>query len=521
MPLLLGGAVARAQGRCIVVTAILATVLVIGLVFMVLLIAAQRAFNDLLARAELLSGVQFSGLWPSRIVQALEAVLDRLTSQEHRLHLKHSVTGLPTRELLAARMATDATGTLALLSCKDYDRLCVFDPQLAERFLLGIAERIALMLPAARFVAQVDRSHLAVWIGPEVDAAEAHTEIDALAYALGSRLIEGEREILPEIVLRKARFDARQASPQSVISQTLSTFSLAAVSDTQASVATINLSAHARERYLVEQDLRQAIARNQLRLQYQPLIDAVRGRVCGAEALIRWDHPERGLMPPSRFIPIAETAGLSQEIGLWVLNRAARDTRSWQLAGLTGVRVAVNVSGHQLETDDLALLIARTLGRHGLEANALEVELTESVALADDVRARVLCDALRRLGVHIAIDDFGTGYSSLSALAALPFDKIKIDRAFVRDVDTRRDSQAICSSLFALGRGLGITLLAEGVETAAEYEWLHRHGCQYFQGYHFARPLQSDRFLEFARDPQALAVRLTASDTALQQRLRA
>ena len=506
----------------VVVAALLSAVFAIGFVVALIHIAARRfGLPDLLLRAELLSGRQFSGLWPSRAVQAIEALLDRLTGQEHRLHLMHSVTGLPTREPLAARMAADAAGTLALLSCKDYDRLCAFDPLLAERLLLKIVDRIAMMLPASRLLAQVDRSHLAIWIGPEVDAATANAEIDALAYALGDRMIDGEREILPEIVSRKARFDASRASPQAVISQTLSTFSVPAVSDTRANVASINLGAQARERFQVEQDLRQAIARNQLRMQYQPLIDAGRGRVCGAEALIRWDHPQRGLIPPSRFIPIAETAGLSQEIGLWALNHAAREARAWQLAGLTNMRVAVNVTGHQLEADDLSLLIARTLQRHDLSPDALEVELTESIALADDVRASILCEDLRRQGVEIAIDDFGTGYSSLSALSNLSFDKIKIDRVFVTDVDKRRDSQAICSSLFALGRGLGIKVLAEGVETETEYIWLRRHGCQYFQGFHFAPPLESDGFIEFARDPDALARQLCAGETAIPQRLRA
>ena len=180
----------------------------------------------------------------------------------------------------------------------------------------------------------------------------------------------------------------------------------------------------------------------------------------------------------------------------------------------------MNVTGHQLEANDLALLIGRTLDRHGLSPEALEVELTESVALAEDARAAALCDELRRRGVQIAIDDFGTGYSSLSALRSLTFDKIKIDRAFVTDVDRRRDSQAICSSLFALGRGLGIKVLAEGVETAAEYLWLRRHGCRYFQGFYFSPPLESDRFTALACDPAAWTDRLVPAAPSLQQRRR-
>src|SRR5690606_13401874 len=439
------------------VAALASAMLALGLAAAVAWLAIRRSgIAEVLARAELLSGARFTGSLLRRCAQAVEALLERLSSQVHRLDLTHSVTGLPARERLAARMAEDGAGTLALLSCKDYDRLCAFDPPLAERLLIRIVERIAAMLPPSRLVAQVDRSHLAIWIGPDAEPPKAQAEIDAIVYALGDRVVEGEREILPEIVARKAAFHPGRTSPQALISQTLSAFAVPTVSDTRTHVASLDLAVQARERFQVEQDLRQAIARGQLRMQYQPLIDADAERVCGAEALIRWDHPQRGPVPPSRFIPIAETAGLSQEIGLWALNQASRHARSWQSAGLADLRVAVNVTGHQLEANDLALLIGRTLDRHGLSPEALEVELTESVALAEDARAAALCDELRRRGVQIAIDDFGTGYSSLSALRSLPFNKIKIDRAFVADVDRRRDSQAICSSLFALGRGLGI-----------------------------------------------------------------
>jgi EAL domain-containing protein (putative c-di-GMP-specific phosphodiesterase class I) len=350
---------------------------------------------------------------------------------------------------------------------------------------------------------------------------EAEAEIDAIAYALGDRLLDGERDILPEIVCRKARFDATEASPHSLIAQALATFAVRSVRAHGTTVASIDLGMQARERFQLEQDLRQAIERNQLRVQYQPLIDAARGRVCGAEALLRWEHSERGLIPPSRFIPVAETAGLAQEIGLWVLNQAARDLRSWQFAKATDLRVAVNLTSHQLEDPDLPMLIARTLERHSVSADALEVELTESVALADGAAASVLCDQLRGQGVKIAIDDFGTGYSSFSALRTLAFDKIKIDRSFVTDVDSRRDSQAICSSIFALGRGLGIKVLAEGVETWAEYRWLRRHGCEDFQGFFFAPPLDSRTFIDFAANREALAARLSVDPSDVNQRLRA
>lgn len=470
--------------------------------------AAHRrggALAERIAGAQILLDRSFVGSRSERAAHAIEALMARVDTDGHRGGQIHSVTGLPTREPLFVRMTGDGHGMLLLLACRDYDRLCAFDPMLADRVLGTIVDRLRAMLPASRFLSHIDRSHLAIWMGPDVEPGAAMTEADALVYALGDRLVDGEREILPEIVARHARFDAGSASPQAILSQTLSSFSVPLLADTHENVATFDLSAHARERFAVEQDLRQAVARSELRMQFQPLIDAAAGRVCGAEALLRWHHPTRGLVPPGRFIPIMESAGLSQEIGLWALNHALREARNWAASETNSLRVAVNLSGHQLDADDLLKLIERTLARHNVAPSLLEVELTESVALADGDRAARLCQALRDRGIAIAIDDFGTGYSSFSALRALPFDKIKIDRAFVTDIDTRRDNQAICAAILALGRGLGIRVLAEGVETAREYAWLRAHGCQYFQGYYFARPLDSDAFLDFVRDSSTLS----------------
>lgn len=485
----------------------------------VLLLVEHRRLRQPLARAEsALSEPARRGSLVTRAAVALDALAARPTA-EQRQHI-HALSGLPTREPLIARMTAEPGGTLALLAVKDHDRLSAFDPALAERLLLAIVDRLGAMLPPSRMLAQIDRSHLAIWIGRDAGDAAAKAEVSALVYALGDRWSEGEREILPEITARTGRFDPERGSPQALLSQTLSLFSVPLVGDVRDAVASIDPGVQARERFQVEQDLRQAIARDELHMQFQPLIDAAAGRVCGAEALIRWQHPERGLVPPARFVPVMEAADLAHEIGLWAINHAAREARGWRLAGLGDLRMAVNVSGRQLEADELPLLIERTLARHGLAGDALEVELTESIALAEGDRAPRLCESLRGNGIRIAIDDFGTGYSSFAALRALSFDKIKIDRAFVTDIDRRRDSQAICASILALGRGLGIKVLAEGVESAAEYAWLRAHGCELFQGFYFARPLDSGAFVDFVRDADALA-RLLRPGHSSSERLRA
>jgi EAL domain-containing protein (putative c-di-GMP-specific phosphodiesterase class I) len=245
----------------------------------------------------------------------------------------------------------------------------------------------------------------------------------------------------------------------------------------------------------LEQGLRNAINDDQFFLQYQPVVDVSRARVVGAEALLRWRHPELGLVSPAEFIPILEHSGPIDEVGLWVLNTACRDARSWRRRGLADLTIAVNLSACQFRGPTLAMTVVRTLERHGLAPSDLEVELTETAAMEDTVRTREVLEQLRALGVGVAIDDFGAGYSSLSYLKNLPFTKLKIDREFVVKVHERPDSQAICSALVALANGLNIKLLAEGAEEREEVETLVRLGCSMFQGYFFAKPQSADDFV--------------------------
>ncbi len=480
-----------------------------------------RGLAGQVAAAEAETGIAGSGPLLARATKAISGLIAQRQQEEGRDRYVHSITGLPTREVLLEQMAKDTCGTLVLLACRDYDRLCTFDPALGERVLLAIVARLRAMLPASRVIAQIDRAHLAVWLGPEVSEASAAAEAQAMSYALSDRLVEADREILPGIALRSARFDASQGTPQATVSGALSAFAVPVAALTENAAVDAALAAQTREQFAIEQDLRQAIARGELHMAFQPLFDAEQGRVCGAEALIRWRHPVHGSVPPGRFVPVMEAAGMTHEFSLWALNHALREARTWRAAGCKGLKVAVNLSGRDLEVEALPLLIERTLMRHGLTADALEIELTESVALADGDRAARLCKAMRAMGVAVAIDDFGTGYSSMDALRRLRFDKLKIDRSFITAVDQRRDSQAICKALLALGRGLDISILAEGVETVDEYAWLRSQGCRFFQGFLFAKPLSSEEFVSLAREPEPWLRLLAPSPTVPAERLRA
>jgi EAL domain-containing protein (putative c-di-GMP-specific phosphodiesterase class I)/GGDEF domain-containing protein len=451
---------------------------------------------------------------------AVEAVEAMLSNVDRRLDNRHILTGLPTREPLLKLIEEDAEavqagGLLGTIAMLDFERLTAFDAGLAERTVVTLVERVLRMVAGRRMVAQVDRSRLAIWFGSDIAPEAARAELDAIGYALGGPIHDGDREILPEVRIGAARYPEDAATPQLLLTRAIA--ALSTDLGGEAKGEGIDPVAVARERYALEQDLRHAIARGQLELVFQPLIDAARTRVCGAEALLRWHHPERGTVPPSRFVPVMESAGLAEAIGLWTLNTAARTAHAWAAQGLEGCRVAVNVSGHQLHHAAFSMLVGRTLARHGLSPDALEVELTETVAAGDPERVGRIFEALRALGVRIAIDDFGTGFSSFSVLRQLRFDKIKIDREFVTAVDRRQDSQAICQSMIALGRGLGIRVLAEGVESRGEYEWLRAHGCDHFQGFYFSRPLTADALAAFAGDADTIA-RLVATDPRAQQR---
>jgi diguanylate cyclase (GGDEF)-like protein/PAS domain S-box-containing protein len=243
------------------------------------------------------------------------------------------------------------------------------------------------------------------------------------------------------------------------------------------------LDARAQSRRKIEVELRDAIQNDVLRPYYQPLIDLSSGRITGFEALVRWPHPERGMVSPAEFIPVAEDTGLINPLGGLMLRRACMDAAGWP----DDVRVAVNLSPLQFRGGNLLSMVTETLKQSGLPPRRLELEITETLLLEKSSQVLATLHALRALGVRISMDDFGTGYSSLSYLRSFPFDKIKIDQSFVRDLGANHEAQAIIRSIVSLGKGLGVTITAEGVETEAELSCLRAEGCDEGQGFLFSR----------------------------------
>jgi diguanylate cyclase (GGDEF)-like protein len=262
---------------------------------------------------------------------------------------------------------------------------------------------------------------------------------------------------------------------------------------------TADMNAQAVERLAFENGLRLALDKKELFLVYQPQMDIATGTISGLEALLRWQHPVLGLVPPDKFIRIAENSGLIVPIGEWVLRTACSQARKWQDEGLAAVSIAVNVSAVQFRQQGFCELIRRVLRETGLAAHNLELELTESLLLGNaDVTLSVLQE-LKAMGLTLAIDDFGTGYSSFSYLKRFPVSKLKIDRSFVRDVAVNPDDAAITIAIISMAKSLNLKVIAEGVEDEAQMSFLRAHQCDEIQGYYFSKPLAVDKVAEKLR----------------------
>jgi len=252
----------------------------------------------------------------------------------------------------------------------------------------------------------------------------------------------------------------------------------------------------ARERLALESRLRLALAQGQLEMYYQPQIDIATGRVLGAEALVRWNDPQEGVVSPARFIPVAESSGVIGPMGEWVLHQVCRQGQAWRAAGLPDMTLAVNVSPRQFHLTDLVGCASQALHDSGFPPALLELEITESALAERTEDARQVLERLRALGLRIAIDDFGTGYSSLAQLKRFPIDVLKIDQGFIRDIPASEDDMAISAAIIAMGHSMGMAVLAEGVETAGQLAFLRERGCDAYQGYLCSRPLPASEFME-------------------------
>jgi diguanylate cyclase (GGDEF)-like protein/PAS domain S-box-containing protein len=407
-----------------------------------------------------------------------------------------ALTGLSNRADFRARLtsaidAGRAGGQRLAICCLDLDLFKdvndTYGHPTGDRLLRLVAQRLRDALGERDFAARIGGDEFAVVL----DAAAAPDAIDATAAQIIDTLtqpyaIDGIEATIGASV-GVALFPADGASADELIMNAdLALYQAKSEGGRRHRFFQQDLQRAALERRELEADLRDALAERQLEVHYQPLVDISGRRVTGFEALLRWRHPTRGLIAPNDFIPIAEANGLIVPIGEWVLRTACADAANWP----EEIAVAVNLSPVQFGAANLTQTVVSALAQSGLAARRLELEITESALLADTAATAATLRALRRFGVRIALDDFGAGYSSLSHLRGFPFDKIKIDRSFVKDLAARRDCTAIVTAISSLARSLGVATTAEGVETAEQLDFLRAQGCTQAQGFLFspARP---------------------------------
>lgn len=434
---------------------------------------------------------------------------DLASSREraHHLSLHDTLTGLPNRAFLAERLeqALDHgrrhKTSLAVL-CLDLDRFKQVNDTLGhpvgDALLSAVADRLRGCLRQCDTVARLGGDEFAIIQSPLRRIEEAGTLAQRIVETLSEPYdLHGHQVVVgTSIGIALAPNDTSEAGHLLKMAD-IALYRAKADGRGVFRVFQSGMDTNLQARRVLELDLRRALDERAFELHYQPLIDVASGRIDAMEALVRWRHPARGLVPPDEFIPLAEETGLIRPIGAWILRQACADAATWP----TGVRVAVNVSAAQFKGPGLLAAVSGALSFSSLPPGRLELEITETALLADADSTLSVLRELRASGVRIAMDDFGTGYSSLGYLRSFPFDKIKIDRSFVRDLETSADCKAIVHAVTGLGMNLGIAITAEGVETAAQLDQIRAEGCDQVQGHLFSRPVP-------ARDVAALFSRL-------------
>jgi diguanylate cyclase (GGDEF)-like protein len=444
-----------------------------------------------------------------RVVEDRTRGLEAANRQLRHMATHDALTGLPNRVLLEDRLSQAIAhaardGHSFALAVFDLDRFKVindsFGHATGDALLKEVASRLQGVARSIDTVVRLGGDEFVMIIDNLAQAADAESVAKRAVTALRAPLRIGEHDIHTSASVGIALYPQDGNSVESLMAHAdAAMYCVKQRGRNDLQFFAAGMDAATQDRGKLESDLHQALARDQFVLHYQPKVDAQTGRLRGAEALIRWLHPERGLVPPATFIPLAEDSGLIEGIGNWVIHEACRQARAWQDQGLAPTRVAVNLSAFQFHNGKLLEAIRRSLDEFSLDPAYLEVEITESALMSDPEESVAILRRLSEMGVLVSVDDFGTGYSSMSYLQRFPIDKLKIDRTFISDVTSSNDDASIVSAIVSLGHTLNLKVIAEGVETPEQLEFLQMLGCDQYQGYHYSRPMPAAEFAELIR----------------------
>jgi diguanylate cyclase (GGDEF)-like protein/PAS domain S-box-containing protein len=441
-------------------------------------------------------------------------ITERKRAEEHLAFIAYhdALTGLPNRLLLLDRLRQ------AMIEAARHERrvaaVCLdlkgfknvndtLGHETGDRVIRTVAERLSAGVRPGDTVARLGGDEFCVLLADIAQTEDVAHVMQKIRGQLEQPLTAAGHTLHLTATLGISLYPADGADPETLLKNADIAMYRARERDEDYQYYAADMTVNAAERLALENDLRQALARQELLLHYQPQVSLVSGVVTGVEALLRWRHPVHGMISPAKFIPLAEETGLILPIGEWVLRQACAQARAWADAGWP-LRMAVNLSARQFRQPGLDGLIRGILAETGLDPGRLDVELTESIIVHDPAAVTVILASIEKLGVQISIDDFGTGYSSLSYLKRFPLDVLKVDQSFVRDIATDPDDASIVRAVITLAHALGIQTIAEGVETREQLAFLRENHCDAMQGYYFSRPLPAEELTRLLHEQRRL-----------------
>jgi diguanylate cyclase (GGDEF)-like protein/PAS domain S-box-containing protein len=438
-------------------------------------------------------------------------VTERKNAQRELYKLAHHdmLTGLPNRVLLEdrlqqARALAHRTGCRFAVLFLDLDRFKIINDTLGhsigDELLRLVASRLKKSLRETDTVARIGGDEFIVLLSNVKDCSDVSALAGKILKSLIVPFTLREHELFITTSMGICIYPDNSLDTEDIVKKAdIAMYHAKSMGRNNLQFYNDNMDQNASRRFVLSNSLRRGLEQNEFRVYYQPKVDVATGRIVAMEALARWEHPELGLLSPVEFIQLAEENGLIMQLGEWVLRESCLQNVKWQSEGILDLRVAVNLSGYQLQHTALLATISKVLKETGMSADHLELEITESVIMQNADFAVSVLNAISELGIHVSIDDFGTGYSSLAHLKRFSVNTLKIDKSFVREVDFSSTDAAIATAIIAMGNSLNLNVIAEGVETQSQFDFLKFNNCDQVQGFLFCRPLPPDELIELLR----------------------